>query len=133
VSVNSSPVQVFRRPKWLRQTGRIKCDSVAEFMRFCRPKAFRLCSSAFVGSALHVRYATSSPEDIDNKVTAPWTNEQISSLRAYQRSDNHTPFVCEENQVFEVGTQRLVCFRCRKEHLLNSAPMQFWAYDWNLD
>ena len=74
-----------------------------------------------------------APNDIDNRVFAPWTDEQQRSLKAYQKSDQYAPLVCPSDHVYEVASTGLICFKCRKEHLLNSAPMQTWAYDWTLN
>jgi hypothetical protein len=71
--------------------------------------------------------------DIDNKVVAPWTAEQVASLQEYQTAAEYAPFVCPADHIFTAAPEGLVCFQCRKEQLLNSDPMHLWAYDWTLD
>jgi len=63
--------------------------------------------------------------DIDNKLAAPWTVEQVASLNGYQQSSTFFPFVCTNLHPAKATLDGLECERC-DWHL-------GWAYDWTLN
>ncbi|HEY9777741.1 MAG TPA: hypothetical protein V6C81_28535 [Planktothrix sp.] len=64
-------------------------------------------------------------EEIDNKVSAPWTDFQVASLREYQESDSYVPFTCHNNHRLLVRESGMRCRKC--------VFYQIWTYDWTLD
>ena len=66
-----------------------------------------------------------SEEEIENKVTARWTDSQVQSLAAYQDSDTFLPFICERGHRLQATNDLLTCDICQ----FNLT----WAYNWTLD
>jgi hypothetical protein len=64
-------------------------------------------------------------KEISNLKIAPWGEEEVKSLRAYQESELFLPFLCEQNHILEVSQRGLLCFHCH--------TLQVWAYPWTLD
>lgn len=67
-----------------------------------------------------LRIAESS---VANKCSAPWTVQQVESLRRYQESDL-LPYICDKGHVLKVETTGLSCRYCARFSLN-------WVYDWS--
>jgi DNA-directed RNA polymerase subunit RPC12/RpoP len=65
-------------------------------------------------------------DEIINKTPAPWTEEQILSLNAYQKSEHFIQFVCGQGHKLIADGNGLRCKTC-------SSFILRWAYPWTLD
>lgn len=64
--------------------------------------------------------------EITNKYSAPWTPEQVASLKEYQRSNRFLPFVCPSRHILVPQPDGLICPNCPGFSLK-------WVYPWVLD
>jgi DNA-directed RNA polymerase subunit RPC12/RpoP len=64
--------------------------------------------------------------DLAGKSYAPWSDQEVSSVNAYQLSDFFLPFVCNYEHHLMATKDGLVCPEC----IGFKIP---WAYSWMLD
>lgn len=73
----------------------------------------------------HYDWFLKKQEPNKNTTNAPWSKDQLQSLRAYQSSDIFLPYVCEKGHVMTPERENLLCTTCGQK--------QAWAYSWTID
>lgn len=67
----------------------------------------------------------SSNSEEENRTSAPWRHDEVSSLKGYQLSTLFCPYVCSNGHDLTVSANGLACEEC--------SYLQTWAYKWTLN
>ena len=56
-------------------------------------------------------------------IKAPWTQDQVDSLNAYQKSELHHEYTCDKHHVLVAHENGWICPSCTYQ--------QNWCHDWS--